>query len=74
MAFGKITALDKDAVTILQVLLKRSGRTATEACTETRHRGAVSYPGLVFDTDHSQGVEELRNEIVLFVIQRRAAE
>src|SRR5205807_2162113 len=70
VAFGKIAALDQNAVAILQILQEGAGGTAPEACAETRHRGAVSYTGLVLDTDHAERVKELGDEIVLLIIQR----
>ncbi len=37
VAFGKVAALDQNAVAILQILQEGIGGTAPEACAETRH-------------------------------------
>ena len=60
----------------LREILLRGGRAAApERGAQTGHRGAVSYPGLVADADHPQaGGEQLLDQVVLFVVERRAAE
>jgi hypothetical protein len=41
-------------------LLRGSGAPAPERCAQTGHGGAMSYPGLIAETYHSQsGGEEL---------------
>ena len=75
MGLGHVRAHDQDAVAVGQVLLIAGGRTAAERGAQTGHRCAMSYPGLIFDRDHAQSAaEELLDQIVLFIIQRRAAE
>src|SRR6476660_8175288 len=74
MALGHVRALDDDAVRVLQVLQERRGAAATERGPQTGDGGAVSYPRLVLDLHGAQGREELLDEVVLLVVQRRAAE
>ena len=57
-----------------QVLLEVGGAAAPERGAQTGHRGAVSYPRLVLDLDRAQGREELLDQVVLLVVERRAAE
>src|SRR4051794_21873957 len=71
---GHVGTLDDDAVRVLQVLLKVRRAAATEAGSQTGNRAAVSYPRLVLDLQSAERGEQLLDEVVLFVVQRRAAE
>src|SRR3954452_18630023 len=71
---GHVGTLDDDAVRVLQVLLKVRRAPATEAGPQTGNRAAVSYPRLVLDLQRAERGEQLFDEVVLFVVQRRAAE
>src|SRR4051812_36412815 len=74
MGLRHVGALDDDAVRVLQVLLELRRASATEAGPQTGHRGAVSYPRLVLDLDRAERGEQLLDEVVLLVVQGRAAE
>lgn len=69
MTFSKVTAYDEDAIAILQILQEGIGGTSPETCAETRHRGTVSYTGLVLNTNHTKRVKELGDKVVFFVIE-----
>src|SRR3954447_25018561 len=71
---GHVGTLDDDAVRVLQVLLKVRRAAATEAGPQTGNRAAVSYARLVLDLQSAKGGKQLLDEVVLFVVQRRAAE
>src|SRR5215216_249042 len=66
--------LDPDAVRVLEVLLVVGGAAAPERGAQTGHRGGVSYAGLVLDLDRPHRREQLLDEIVLLVVESRAAE
>jgi hypothetical protein len=72
--FGHIRALDHDDVGVLQVLLERGRAAAAERGPQTGTRGAVSNTSLVLDLHDSQTGEQLLDQIVLLVIERRPAE
>src|SRR3954447_23762108 len=74
MRLGHVGTLDDDAVRVLQVLLEVRRATATEAGPQTGNRAAVSYPRLVLDLQSAERGEQLLDEVVLFVVQRCAAE
>src|SRR5581483_7748032 len=74
MALGHVRALDDDAVAVLEVLLERRGATTTERCPQTGDGGRMSYARLVLDLDGAERGEELLDEVVLFVVERRPAE
>src|SRR5262249_12805821 len=57
-----------------EVLLEGRCAAAAERGPETRDRGAVSYPGLVLDRDDAERREQLLDQVVLFIVERRAAE
>src|SRR5581483_6758628 len=46
----------------------------SEGGPQTGDRGGVSYPGLVLDLDGTESGEELLDEVVLLVVERRPAE
>ena len=72
---GHRRAHDQDRVGVREILLRRRRAAAPERGAQTGHRGAMSYPGLVADGDHAQAAgEELLDQVVLFVVERRAAE
>ena len=54
MRFGHVRAHDQNAVGILHVFLKASGRAAAERGAQTGHRSAVSYSSLIFDRYDAQ--------------------
>src|SRR4028119_740084 len=74
VALGHVGALDDDAVAVLQVLQEVRGSATTERGPQTGDGGAVSYAGLVLDLDRAQGREQLLDEVVLLVVERRPAE
>src|SRR6266566_2701906 len=58
-----------------EILLRGRSSAPAEGGAQTGHRAAMSYAGLVGHTDHAQASgEKLFDEIIFFVIQRRAAE
>ena len=72
---GHGRAFDQDAIRVRQILLRGRSSAPAEGGAQTGHRAAMSYPGLVGHTDHAQASrEKFFYEIILFVIQRRAAE
>ena len=75
VGLGHVRAHEQDAVAVGEVLLVGGGRAAAERGAQTGHRGAMSYPGLVLDRDHSQSAaEQLLDQVVLLVVDRRPAE
>ena len=74
MGLGHVRAHDDDAVGVGQVLLVVRGAAATERGSQTGNRGGVSNTGLVLDLDRAQRGEQLLDQVVLLVVQRRAAE
>src|SRR4051812_27881366 len=74
MALGHVRALDDDDVGVLQILLERRRAASTERDPQTGDRGAVSDPGLVLDLQDPQRRVELLEEVVLLVVEGRAAE
>src|SRR5689334_871728 len=74
MALGHVRTFDDDAVAVLQVLLERGRSASTEGCPQTGNGGAVSYARLVLDLDRAECGEELLDEEVLLVVERRATE
>ena len=73
--FGHRGTFDQNAICIRQVLLRGRSSAPAEGGAQTGHRAAMSYPSLVGHTDHAQASgEKLFNEIILFVIERGAAE
>src|ERR1043165_7074816 len=75
MVLGHRRAHDENRVGVGEVLLRGGGAAAAERGDQPGHRGAVSYPRLVGEADHAQaGCEELLDEVVLFDVERGAAE
>ena len=74
VALGHVRTADDDAVGVNQIARKRGGPAATEASPQTGDGGGVSYPRLVLDLDRAERGPELLDEVVLLVVQRRAAE
>src|SRR5205807_9545067 len=74
VGLGHIRALDDDAVRVLQVLLEVRRAAATEAGSQTGNRAAVSYARLVLDLQRAERGEQLLDEVVLLVVQRRPAQ
>ncbi len=74
MALGHVGPLDDDAVGIGHVLQALCGAAAPERGSQTGNRGGVSNARLVFDLDRASGREELLDQVVLFVVQGRAAQ
>src|ERR671920_1729318 len=66
--------LDPDAVGVLEVLLVVGGAAAPERGPQTGDGAGVSYAGLVLDLDGAHRRPELLEEVVLLVVERRAAE
>ena len=72
MVFSHIRAHDDDAVTLAEILQKGGCSAAAESGAQTGHGGGVSYPGLIFDRDHSQtSCKELLDQVVFFIVERR---
>ena len=75
MRFGHVRAHDQDGIGVGEVLLEGGRPASSEACPQTGDGGAMSYTGLVLDRDDPQaGVEELLDQVVLFVVHRGAPE
>ena len=73
--FGHRRAFDQNAIGVREILLRGRSSAPAEGGAQTGHRAAMSYPGLVGHTDHAQASgEKLFDEIIFFVIERRAAE
>ena len=73
VALRHIRALDDDAVRVLQILLERGRAASAERCPQTGDGGGVSNTSLIFDLNDPERVEELLDEIVLLVVEGRAA-
>ena len=71
---GHVGALDDDAVGVGQILEESGGPATAEAGPQTGDGGGVSNTGLVLDLDRAQRGEQLLDQVVLFVVQRGAAE
>src|SRR6185436_12815811 len=69
-----VRALDEDAVGVLKGLLVVGGAAAPERGPQTGDRARVSYAGLVLDLHRAHRGEGLLDEVVLLVVERRAAE
>src|SRR6187200_2685502 len=67
-------ALDPDQVGVLEILLEVGGAAAPERGPQTGDGGGVSYAGLVLDLDGAHRRERLLDQVVLLVVERRAAE
>jgi hypothetical protein len=66
---------NENCVGVAEVLLRGGSSAASERGAQTGHRGAVSYTGLVADANHAQtSCKKFLDEVILFVIQSRAAE
>src|SRR5687767_14294297 len=74
MALGHVGALDDDAVSLLEVLQKAGGAATAERGSQTGNRCTVSNTRLVLDLYGAHRGEELLDQVVLFVVQRGAAE
>ena len=74
MTLGHVGAADDDAVRVNQIARESGGAAAAEARPQTGNGGGVSYPGLVLDLDRAERGPELLDEVVLLVVERRAAE
>src|SRR5438067_1083719 len=74
VALRHVRALDDDDVGVHQILLERRRSAAPERDPQTGDRRAVSYPRLVLDLHDPERGVELLEEIVLLVVERRAAE
>src|SRR4029453_5998347 len=75
MRLGHRRPDDQNRVRVDEILLRRRRAAAPERGAQTGHRGAMSYPGLVADRHHPQAAaEELLDQVVLFVVERRTAE
>src|SRR5699024_10733926 len=71
---GHVGPLDDDEISVGEVLHGLCGTATTERGSQTGNRGGVSYAGLVLDLDRARGGEELLDQIVLLVVDGRAAE
>ena len=74
VGLGHVGALDDDAVSVGQVLEEPGGAAAPEAGPQTGDGGGVSNARLVLDLDGAHRGEELLDEVVLLVVERRSAE
>lgn len=71
---GEVGTLDDDAVGVLKVLHEGGGATAAEGGAQARDGGAVADPRLVLHLYDAEPGEQLLDQVVLFVVQGRAAE
>src|SRR6266446_10310405 len=75
MRFGHGRAFDQNAIGHGGYLLRSRSSAPAEGGAQTGHRAAMSYPCLVGYADHPQAEsEQFFDEIIFFVIERRAAE
>ncbi len=74
MRLGHVRALEHDQVGVLQVAGHRGRRAAAERRAEADDGRAVADARLVLDLDHAERREELLDQVVLLVVERRAAE
>ena len=75
MVLGHRRSHDQDRVGVGEVLLRGRRAAASERGAQTGHGGAMSYTGLVADANHAQTAgEQLLDQVVLFVVEGRAAE
>ena len=74
VVLGHVRAHDHDAVGVLEILLEVRRAASSERGPQTGDRGAVSYAGLVLDLDDAERDAELLDQVVLLVVERRAAE
>jgi len=74
MAFRHIRPLNDDEIRILQILREGSGSAPSKRGPQTGDRGGMSNTGLIFDLDNPESSEELLDQIVLFVVESRAAQ
>ncbi len=73
--FGHGGALDQNAIGVSEILLRSRSSAPPEGGAQTGHCAAMSYPRLVGYAHHSQAEsEEFSDEIIFFVVERRAAE
>src|SRR5205807_81413 len=71
---GHRRALNEHAVGVLEGLLEVGGAAAPERCPQTGDGRGVSYARLVLDLHGAHRREELLDQVVLLVVERRAAE
>ncbi len=71
---GEIGALDDDAVRVLEILHEGGRPAAPERGTEAGDRGAVAHPGLILHLDHAEAGQQLLDQVVLLVVEGRAAQ
>ncbi len=69
-----VRTLNHNAVRVLQILLERGCAASSKAGPQTGDRGGVSNTGLVFYLNNAQRSEQFLDEIVLFVVERGAAQ
>src|SRR5690348_13387155 len=74
VTLGEVRAHDEDAVGVRQITREGAGTTAAERRPQTGDGGRVSYARLILDPDDSRADAELLDEVVLLVVERRAAE
>src|SRR5450432_4280244 len=75
MRLGHRGAFDQNAIGVAEILLRGRSSAPAEGGAQTGHRAAMSYPCLVRDAHHPETKrEQFSNEIILFVIERGAAE
>ena len=75
MRFGHQRAFDQNAISIGEILLRSRSSAPAERGAQTGHRAAMSYTGLVGYAHHPQAEsEQLFDKIILFVVERGAAE
>src|SRR5258707_11309257 len=74
MVFRHIGSHNQDRIGVLKIMRSSSSSATSEGGTQTGHRRAVSYSGLIADAIHSQAAsEQLAYQIVFFDIQRGSA-
>src|SRR5690606_6738878 len=74
VALGHVGALDDDAVGVRQVLQGLRGSASPERCSQTGNGGGVSDARLILYLYRAGGGEQLLDEVVLLIVERRAAQ
>ena len=66
---------DENGVGMTEILLCGGRTAASKGCAQTGHGRAMSYPGLIADTNHAKtGSEELLDQVIFFVVERGATQ
>ena len=74
MALRHIGAFDDDDIRVHQIRRKVSRAASAKRGPQTGDRGGVSNTGLIFYLNNAEAGEQLLDQIVLFVVERGAAQ